>query len=72
MKKPRRNAKSGNPAKKPSRGNAPEDRPGGWFRWLKREHNAFWGLPYLSREFVLLLLLLVVGVVVWAWRSIAA
>jgi len=71
VKKPRRHAKSGNPAKKPSRGSAPEDRPGGWLRWLKCEHNAFWGLPYLSGELVLLLLLLVVGVVVWAWRSIA-
>ena len=70
MKKPARKSKTGNPGKKRPRGPAPEDRPRGWARWLWRELNAFLGMPYLSRQLVVGLLLVVVGAALWIWRSL--
>jgi hypothetical protein len=70
VKKPARGTKTGNPGKKRSRGSSPRVSPGGWWGWLRGEFNAFAGLPDLSREFVLLILVIVVGLIMWAWRSL--
>ena len=72
MKKRGRGVRTGNPGKKWPRGPSPVDRPGRWWRWLRREHNAFWGLPHLSRELVVLIVLIVAGLIMWAWRSLTA
>jgi len=70
MKKPGRKAKTGNPAAT-RRGGAPDERPGGWRRWLDRESNAFSQLPNWMGELVLIAVVLVIGGGLALWRWLA-
>ena len=72
MKKPGRKAPTANHGKRKPRGVAPEDRPGGWLRWLDRESNAFLEMSFPFRQFVWLLIPLMIGAGVWVWRSLSA
>jgi hypothetical protein len=70
MKKPGRKSRTGNPAAA-RRGGAPDERPGGWWRWLGREISAFFGLPNWIGELILVVGILVLGGALALWRWLA-
>jgi hypothetical protein len=67
MKKSRRKARTGNPARN-GRGERTENGGRSWASWLAREWRAFFELP---EWLVIVIFLLVVGVPVVVWRWLA-